>query len=87
MPALPTTTGILIDLTSDLVRLLADVRQRGVLDATLSRELDARSRRIARLACRVDAQRRAAVGLLGSGRIPRDVAATLIETMDDDEAA
>lgn len=85
MPTPQPTTHILIDLASDLVRRVEDLRRRDVVDLALYRDLSDRARRLSRLACRVDAQRRAAAGLLASGRIPRDVAATLVETSDTDD--
>jgi hypothetical protein len=78
-----TTTGALIDHASDLVRFIDAMRQTGVIDLAAYRALAPSVRRIARLACRADAERRAAVGLLACGRVPRDVAATLLETGDD----
>jgi len=86
MPTPEPTTNALIDTASDLTRLIDELRQRNVLDLATYRRLSDGQRRIARLACRIDAQRRAAKGLLDSGRVPRDVAATLVETEYDDAA-
>jgi hypothetical protein len=84
MPTPPTTTGRLIDSASDLTRMIDDLREHNVIDLALYRSLSPRVRHIARLACRVDAQRRAGIGLLSTGRIARDVAAALYDTADDD---
>jgi hypothetical protein len=83
MPTNPTTTGALIDQSSDLIRFVDTMRATGRIDLAAYRALAPTARHIARLACRADAERRAAVGLLACGRVPRDVAATLLESADD----
>jgi hypothetical protein len=85
MPTPQTTTDQLITVSTDLTRFVDDLRRRGVIDLAVYRRLSDGQRRIGRLACRIDAQRRAAKGLLDSGRVPRDVAATLTETAGDDD--
>lgn len=80
------TTGRLMRSASALLTTVNALYEDGRLDLAAYGAIGPPARRLARLATRADAERRAANGLLACGRIPRDAAVTLLDTADDEES-